>query len=419
MKTGSVILLASLLTWPALQSGPRLPSSGWTRFRGPNGTGVSNDRYVPIRWSEHDIVWKTPLSGVGNSSPVIWGNRLFIQSASMDGRNRFLMCLDWATGRILWSYSVSGSSAKTHARNTLASSTPAADSNRVYALFWDGASLSLHACDHSGNLVWKADLGMFESQHGAGTSPIVSGDRVIVANDQDGSSSVVAMESSTGRVVWQQSRPYFDACYSTPILLGETSARPEVLVASTAGITGYDPVTGQRRWHWPWRFPGKPLRTVASPVAGRGMVFVSSGDGGGARHMVAVRLPEGGISDPVLAWESRRSFPYVPTMLIRGKHLYWVNDIGVAGCQVAETGENVWTERLGGNMTASPILIDGKIYAASEDGYVYVYPAEPRFDLLARNQVGEAMTATPAVSGNRLFIRGSHHLFCIGTGAGN
>ena len=188
------------------------------------------------------------------------------------------------------------------------------------------------------------------------------------------------------------------------------------MVVSTAGITGYDPETGSRRWHWAWPFGRKPLRTVGSPIYSDGLLFATSGDGGGDRHMVAVRL-EGPDGKPQLAWESKRGFPYVPTMLASSEYLYWVNDGGIAACHLARTGDSVWIERLGGNFAASPVLAGGKIYAAGEDGDVYVFRAGPKFELLARNPLGEVVRATPAVARGRLFIRGLNHLFCIGAPA--
>jgi outer membrane protein assembly factor BamB len=396
-------------------------ASYWSRFRGPNGTGISNDKHVAVQWTEtKGVLWKTAIVGLGNSSPVVWGNRIFLQSATEYGKERLLLCVDTASGKIVWSRTVSGSAAPINPRNTLASSTPATDGKRVYALFWNGSALLLHSYDFSGKLVWKRELGAYASQHGAGASPIVYKNKVIVANDQDASSRLMAFDTETGQVAWEVPRPraVSGTCYSTPFLLEDTGKPSEMIVASTPGLSAYDPETGRECWSWSWPFPGKPLRTVASPVYGRGFIFATSGDGGGDRHMIAVqRIGSGHGAKISLAWESNR-LPYVPTMLTWGEHLYWVNDRGVAGCNVARTGETVWTERVGGNVTASPVLIDGKIYAANEDGDVHVFLAEPKFKLLAKNPIGELVRSTPAVADNRLFIRGQKHLICIGAAAG-
>ena len=400
-----VMGVATLLAGPAA-------AGNWPRFRGPNGTGVSDDKDVPVGWSGKNVLWKTALPGAGNSSPVVWGRRVFVQSATPDGKQRLLVCLGAADGKILWSRSAPGARARTHPRNTLASSTPATDGKRVYALFWDGKDLALSAYDFRGEPVWTHDLGGFTSQHGAGASPILCDGKVILANDQDGSSELVALDAATGRPAWRAPRKAFRACYSTPFVLDGPDRARQLVVASTAGVTSYNPRTGAENWAWTWKFTGMALRTVASPVYGPGMIFANSGDGSGARNMVAVKVGDRG--EVTMAWQNKRSLPYVPTMLVHGEHLYWVNDHGVAGCQVAATGKTVWTARLGEPVTASPVLIDGKIYAVSEAGTVSVFAAAPVFQRLARNAVGEAVVASPAVAGNRLFIRGRRHLICIG-----
>ena len=187
----------------------------------------------------------------------------------------------------------------------------------------------------------------------------------------------------------------------------------ELIVASTAGITSYKPDNGDENWKWAWKFTDtKALRTVGSPIVSNGLILVSSGDGDGSRSMVAVQPGK----DARKVWDNKRSFPYVPCMLTHGEHIYFVNDGGVAACHKAGTGAEVWKERLGGGFTASPVLIDGKVYAPSEDGKVYVFAAEPNFKLLARNTLadGEKIYASPAVAGSRLFVRGEGHLYCIG-----
>jgi outer membrane protein assembly factor BamB len=387
----------------------------WPRFRGPHGTGIASDKEIPLKWSDQDgIRWKVRIPGVGHSSPIVWGNRLFLQSASEDARERSLLCLDAGTGKILWTRTVVGTNNMKHPKNTLASSTPATDGERVYVVFWDGAKLLLHAYDFEGNLVWDRDLGLFNTtpktdRHGAGNSPVVYGGKVIYANDQTGTAELLAFHAKTGKSAWQATRRAFRACYSTPFLLEKPGQPPELIVSSTAGVTSYDVQTGKANWDWTWTFDKLPLRTVGSPLYTDGLIIANSGDGGGDRHTVAVKT--GGTG---LGWEIKRTLPYVPTMLTWDKHLYYVNDKGFAGCMVAATGETVWTERLGGDVMASPILIDGKIYAIDEEGRVFVYAAAPVFKLLARTPMGEPVMATPAVADNRLYIRGHSHLYCIG-----
>jgi outer membrane protein assembly factor BamB len=403
----------------------------WSRFRGPNGTGTVADKDVPVQWSEKEnIRWKISIPGKGHSSPVVWGKRLFLQTSAADGKDRALVCVDTDKGEILWTKSVLAHASATNQYNSLASSTPATDGERVYCLFWDGTNLMIYAFDFKGEVVWKRgdaadkdkdELGIYEvkkqggnSQHGAGGSPMVYDGKVFYANEKDGSSSLLAFDAKTGKTLWKVDRKPFRTCYSTPFILDNKDGQPELIVGSTAGITSYNPANGHENWNYRWSFKGMALRTVASPIAHQGLVFQNSGDGSGERAMIAVKLGgKGDVTDTNLAWEDRKSFPYVPTLLGHGEHIYGVTDKGTAFCYIAKTGTEVWSERLGSPVWASPILIDGKIYVAAADGAVYILEAGPKYKLLATNNVGEPVYATPAVADNCLYIRGSEHLFCI------
>jgi outer membrane protein assembly factor BamB len=394
-------------------------ADNWPRFRGPNGSGVAQDKNIPVQWTaQQGILWKVALPGQGNSSPIIWGDRLFVQAASLDGKDRSLLCLSTRDGKVIWTRTIPAAKAAINSYNSLASSTPATDGQRVYAAMWDGKVILLRAYDFNGNLAWSRDLGGLKTQHGAGASPIVYKDKVIFANDQDGKSTLVAFEAKSGNLLWEVPRPAFRACYAAPFLRQEPGAGVELVLVSTMETTGYDPDTGAKLWDWRWKFhsSSKPLRTVGSPLYTEHTLFSISGDGDGSRHMVAVHLEgQGKATRAQLRWENLKDFPYVPTLLSRGEQVYFVNDRGVAGCYEAKTGKRVWFERLpNATFIASPVLIDGKVYAPSEQGDVFVIAAEPTFKLLARNALGEMVRASPAVADGRLFIRGQNHLFCIG-----
>ncbi len=397
----------------------------WPRFRGPNGTGVSADKDVPVKWTAtENILWKTPIPGRGNSSPIVWGDRVFIQSSAADGSVRWLFCLNAASGEVAWKQSVAGQTAHMHDKNTLASSTPAADGERVYAVFWDGKDLLLNAYDFTGAKLWSRNLGGFVSEHGAGISPIVYDGKVFVADDQGDQmvkppSSVLAFHAKDGSDAWKAERKSFRASYSTPFILKGDKGEPELIVASTAGVTAYNPDDGAVIWNYVWSFPRNPLRTVASPILANGLVIANAGEGGAGRSLLALRPDgKGDVTNTSLVWEDHKSFSYVPTLLASGDYLYGVNDQGFAACHLAKTGEEAWKARLsktGINVSASPVLIDGKVYAASEEGDVYVFEATPTaFKLLAKNSLGEGVMSTPAVANNRLYIHGKDNLFCIG-----
>jgi outer membrane protein assembly factor BamB len=407
------------------------PASNWDRFRGPNGTGTADDKDVPVTFGPKDnLLWKVPLPGTGNSSPVVWGQHLFVQAAGEDGKSRTLLCLDTADGKTRWQRTIPGVPAKIHPQSSFASSTPATDGRAVYVAFWDGKNIVLSAYDFQGTPRWSKDLGPFVSQHGAGASPILYKDKVIFANDMDRMedktkkpvprpSILVALDKKDGRIVWETPREAERACYSAPFLLERPGAAPELVVLSTTAITAYDPDSGSKLWEvtgWQGKAARMPLRTVAGPALAGDVLVACSGDGAGDRLAVAFALP-GKAGDAQRLWEnpSRKEFPYVPCPLAHGEHFYFVNDAGYAGCYHARTGKAVWLERLQEDrFTASPLLIDGKVYAASERGDVFVFAAAPTYKLLAQNDLGERIRATPAVADNRLYVRGERSLFCIG-----
>jgi outer membrane protein assembly factor BamB len=393
-------------------------ADNWPRFRGPNGTGVAADKGIPVKWGAGDVLWKVELPGVGHSSPVVWGDRLFLQTSGAKGDGRALLCLDANTGKQLWSRAAPGGTAtRIHrAFNTLASSTPATDGERVYAVFWDGKDVCLSAYDMKGEPLWKRDLGAYISQHGPGMSPVIHAGKVFVNNDQDGSAALLAFDARSGAPAWKAERKAFRACYSTPMVRQKPGGGDELVVASTAGITAYDPKTGAENWAYEWTFTGMALRTVCSPLEAAGLIFVSSGDGSGARHFIAVEPPAKSGERPKLAWSSvSHSFPYVPTIVARDGYIYLIDDNGSFLCHDAKTGDEVWkTPPMRVKFFASPVLIDGKVYAPSMKGDVYVFEAAPKYNLLAKNSLGEEVFASPAVANSRLYVRGKQHLFCVG-----
>jgi outer membrane protein assembly factor BamB len=390
-------------------------ADNWPRFRGPNGSGIGTDQQVPVKWSKDNILWKVPVPGDGNSSPVIWGDRLFVQSATGDGE-RLLLCLNVKDGKPLWSRTMTGSKAVKHQKNTYASSSPAVDGERVFSAIWDGNNIWMHAFDLDGHPLWKRDLGPFVSQHGAGASPVVFHDKVYYAMDQDGKSTLLCLDARKGHTIWEKPRPDVRASYGAPFIWERIKGTPELVVASTPEVTGYDPDTGDIHWRWAWKHTTPlPLRVVASPVFWGDTVYANAGEGGKNRGLVALKVTGDEKQAKVaLSWQNKKDFPYVPTILAHDGLLFYFNDVGAAGCFQAKNGDRLWVERLGAPFTSSPVLAGGKLYAANEAGEVFVLAASPAFTLLAKNELGERVRATPAVAGNRLFVRGRYHLFCIG-----
>jgi outer membrane protein assembly factor BamB len=250
-------------------------------------------------------------------------------------------------------------------------------------------------------------------------SPVPVGDKVIVNVDQDGKAELVAFDAKTGKPAWSKKRDHERACYSTPFLLEKTDAGPELVVVSTGGITGYDPKDGTEIWNYVWKFDRARLRTVGSAIFHQGLIYAIAGDGGGDRSMIAVKPGDKGeVSASNMIWKKTKGTPYVPTPVAKDGLIFWVTDKeGLAICADAKTGDEVWNERLGGGaeISASMVMVDGKIYVINEKGTVFVYAAAKEFQLLGKNELSETVFATPAVADGRMYVRGAKHLFCIGT----
>lgn len=403
MRLLAVLLLA--VTLPLFGDVPQ-----WPRFRGPNGVGVDATASSVQHRVATSPLWKTPIDGVGNGSPIVWGDRLYLMTATAAGDQRFLLCLNVADGKEVWRCPMPGVKSPHHPRNSLASGTPATDGERVYVVNWDGREQQLVAVDLTGKIAWRHSLGRFTSHHGAGHSPVVHQGVVYVAHDSDFRAHVVAVQANTGKVQWQATREPHKACYSTPCVLERAGQPPLLAVVSSANVAAYDLSSGALRWTVAWKWAKSPLRTVSSPLVAGNLLIAASGDGGGDRLMMAVGLDR---EPPAPIWELRRGIPYVPMMVSHGEHLYYLNDQGVAGCLNAATGATVWTQRLGGNVSASLIGLGQTLVGANEEGDVFLFAATAKYEALGKLSLGEGVIASPAAAGGRLYLRGKQHLFCF------
>jgi len=404
-KLAAVVLVAVLVALTAVEPS-HLAGQEWSRFRGPNGAGTS-DAQFPALWSSGDYAWTSTLEGEGQSSPVVWGERIFLTSAAEGGAARLVICTSASNGKPLWTKRFAATPHPLHRQNSFASSTPAVDESRVYLAWATSDALIVTALDHDGNQKWQANLGPFTSQHGFGTSPIVYEDSVIIGNDQDGASSLIALDRATGNVRWRVPRRTSMVAYSTPCVYSPASGKSELIFHSPAhGISAVDPQSGKTNWE----LDVFNQRSVGSPVIVGNIILGACGSGGGARnYVVAVRADK----KPEVAYRIEKSMPYVPTPIAHGELVFLWGDAGIVTCIEAEHGTKVWQKRIGGTFSGSPVCAGDRLYCISTDGEVVVLAASRSYELLGRVALGEASRSTPAIAGGRMLLRTASHLFCL------
>ena len=397
----------------------------WTRFRGPNGTGISQARTIPTTWTEQDYNWKVKLpGGSGHSSPVVWGDKVFVLSADPQDATRYMLCYDATNGKQLWQRKYKSTTHHLHVLSSFASSTPAVDADHVYVGWSTPKETTLKAFDHQGSEVWSLDLGRWVSQHGFGTSPILFEDMVILHNSQQaarldpgvapGDSAMMAFDRRTGKEIWRTPLVSINVCYSVPFLYEPADGPIELVCISTGnGVFSLDPKTGKKNWSVEGVFS---MRTVGSPIYAGGHIFGSTGSGAFANNYVAAIKP-GKQAEVVYQLKNSSEFkaPYVPSMLAKGDSVFMLYDRGFASCVDATSGEIRWCERTGATFFCSPILVQDRIYCTDEDGVVWVIAADTdELRVLGKNPLGEPSRSVPAVSGGRMFLRTYSHLISVG-----
>lgn len=390
------------------------PAAGqeWTRFRGPNGSGVGQAMTLPVRWTETEYAWKARLPGVGHSSPVLWDTRIFVTSADEKTGKRFLQCLHTADGRELWVREFGGEKAGKHADNSFASATPVVDERQVYVTWGNATEYLVIALDHSGKEVWRNNLGPYKAGHGFGASPIIVDDLVVVPNEQQGESSLVALDRATGKVRWKVPRRS-KATYSTPCVY-QPAGRPVELIFSNYehGVSSIDPKTGKANWELDV-FDKRHVETsIGSPIVAGDLVLGSSGWLGVRQEVVAVR-PDG-AGQAREAYRITRSVPLCTTPLVKDDLLFLWSDQGIVTCADVKTGAEFWRERVPGDYYASPVWAGGHLYGVSRDGDVVVLVAGKQFEQVARNRLGEGSHSTPAIAGGSMYLRTFTQLIAIG-----
>lgn len=408
---------------PGLQRDPAedgVDIDHWPAWRGRNAAGIAPGGSPAIRFSASEgFRWKVQVPGEGNSSPVVWDDRVLLTSAidRTDPPTLEILCFRRTDGRLLWQAEVGTAEGRTHAKNGYASASVATDGQRVFAFF---GTTGLFCYDLSGDRLWHAELGDLDHQWGTAASPVLYGDAVIQLCDSAEDSYLAAFEKRTGKRLWRTPRPSY-GCWTTPVLVEadagghpEGTRRTELVVNGTASrrrdgrlVIAYDPHDGRELW----RVRGTTELVAPTMLVGHGLVYSSSGRNG---PIIAIRPGgSGDVTESHVLWKVHRGGPYIPSGLLYRNRLYLISDAGFVTCYNPGNGQPIWRQRLRGVFTASLVAADGRIYASNEHGTVYVFAAADSFELLAENEMGSRCLATPAIAGGELLIRTQTHLYCI------
>ncbi|MCY3845282.1 MAG: PQQ-binding-like beta-propeller repeat protein, partial [Acidobacteria bacterium] len=349
----------------------------WSRWRGPSGQGLVEGTGYPDRWSEtENVVWRAEVPGSGNSSPIVWGDRIFLTTGRTGGRQLSILAYRRSDGALLWETDVApGGREYVHPKNGPAAATPVTDGERVYASF---GSRGLVAVDLDGNRLWHTEVGQIDNYHGPAGSPLLYRDRIILYQDQRPHGFVAAYDTATGAEVWRTEREA-TVGWGTPAAI-RVGDRDELVISSSRSVNAYDPATGEELW----RCRGNNFEVIPTPVVEAGLVFCTSGRAG---PTLAIRPGgSGDVTDTHVAWTTPRGSPFVPSPLAHDGYLYTINDMAsIVTCFRAATGEVLWQGRLGRavreGFSASPVLVDGKVFFTNDDGITFVLRAGPEFDL--------------------------------------
>ena len=405
---------------------PRAAVESWPDFRGPSGDGISRSTDIPLTWSEtRNIKWKVPIHGQAWSSPVVWGNQIWVTTATPDGRQMSALCVDRSTGRVLLDRTIFQideleERGPGHEANSYASPTPVIEAGRVYLHYGKYGTACLDT--RTFKTLWQRRDLLCTHSAGPGSSPVLFQDRLILTFDGIDTQYLAALDTKTGKTVWKTDRSVDWAAldppgktpdvqqrkaFSTP-LLSIWDGKPILISSGAKATCGYDPATGKELW----KVTYKGFSNAARPVVGDGFAYINTGYG--RAELYAVRL--GGMGDVTathVAWKQTKNVPLNPSPLLVDGLLYHVNSGGILTCLDATSGAEVWQERIDGPFSASPLFVDGRIYLFNESGKAVIVEAGRQFKKVGENQLESGLMGSPAVVGRSLILRSKTHLYCI------
>ena len=375
----------------------------WPWWRGPTLDGKATGPSPPTSWSEKEnVVWSAKVPGRGHATPSVFGNQVFVATADDNAQTMSLLCYERSSGEPLWSTELhSGGFMHTHGKNSHASSTPACDGERVTAVFMVNDGIWVSSVSLDGEILWQKEAGSFKPRHGYGSSPLIHKSLVIVAGDNDRSGFLAALDRESGEIAWRIARANRSS-FGTPVV-ADVAGQTQLLLSGQNEVASYDPETGKEIWT-----SEGPASTTANTMVWSGDLVFASG-GYPQRNVMAIRADGSGE----VVWQKKYK-GYVPSLLVDDGRLLVVQDDGVARCFAAETGEELWKQRLGGSgFSASPVLVGDHIFVPNEAGTMFVFEWGDTFKSVSENQLASGGFASPVVCGGQLFIRTADKLFCI------
>ncbi len=371
--------------------------SDWPWWRGPNRNGVAYaEQDPPVEWdAETNVAWKVPVPGYGHGSPIVIGDRVILNSADKESKTQFVICYERKTGKQLWKKDVhkDGLPSKLNKKATHASSTPASDGKSIFVSFMSHGAVYATSLDLDGEQRWQQKITDYVVHQGYAASPCLYQSLVLIGADNKKAGSLAALDRDTGKIIWERKRPN-KPNYPSPIVL-HVAGKDQLLLTGCELVTGLSPLDGKELWE----IEGSTTECVTSTVTDGELIYTSGGYPD--NHMSAVRADGSGE----IVWQNRNRV-YVPSLVAHDGYLYGVLDAGVAMCWECATGKEMWKQRLGGTFSSSPVLANGRVYVANEDGQTFVFAATPeKYESLGKNKLGDIVFGTPAICGGRIYAR--------------